>query len=237
MYRSHMYEFHGELRQGRGEQPRPPVGPPSVGSMFCPIIVVALPPAGEPLGDDVLLQVRENMYRLLAAAFDDAGIGWADSRHEGRGDLVVIAVPPSVRAEVLLDDLVLRLRAGLRRHNKLASDIAQVRLRMGVHVGQLTFSPTGMSGTALTRLTDMVEAPAFVRAFTESAVEFGLVASDYMYDEVIRYEPGLIEAAAYDQIKVPTGHAHECAWAHFPSRPARPMRSAPSPSSRAREVA
>ena len=211
----------------RCREPRRAAGASSVSSMFCPIIAIELQRSDLPSGDDVLLQVREDMYDILGIAFDEAGVGWLDCVCECRGDVVIIAVPPHVSPEVLLDQLVTRLRAGLRRHNRLSSEIAQIRLRMAVHVGLCYFSPTGITGCTLTWLTELLAAPAFVRKFAEASTDLGLVASEYLYDELIRHGPGLIEPAAYELIKVPGDRTHACAWVHFPARPTRPVRPAP----------
>jgi hypothetical protein len=197
-----------------------------VESIFCPIVVVELVPTGLPADDEVLIQVRQHMYRILENAFDEAGVSWAECRHEGRGDAVIIAVPPYVPAELLLDQLVTRLRAGLRLHNKMSSEIAQIRLMMAVTVGRINFTLTGMTGVALTRLADLLEAAGFSREFAETSTDLGLVTSDYLYDELIQYGPGLIDPATYHPIKVPTGQGHTSAWVYFPPRPTPRLRAA-----------
>jgi hypothetical protein len=239
VHRGHPGGGRQELLQGWGrsqprcsEPPRRVAGVPQLRSLFCPVIAIGMQQPDGPAGDDVLLQVRQKMYELLAAAFDEAGVGWMDCAHEGRGDVVVIAVPPEVPPEVLLDELVTRLRAGLRLHNKLSSEIARIRLRMAVHVGHCTFSATGMTGYALSWLTALLDAPAFVREFTAALTDLGLVASDYLYDELIQHGPGLIDPAAYDPIAVPGTRTQGAAWVHFPARPPRPprpVRPAPDP--------
>lgn len=188
----------------------------NVRSMFCPLVATGFPPRGDPVGDDVLQFIRESMCRVLAVAFDEAGVGWTECHHEVRGDVVVIAVPPHVEPEVLLDQLITRLRAGLRLHNKLSSKIAQIRLRMAAHAGLLRFARTGMTGPALARLTDILNAPSFLHHADESAADLVVAASDYLYDELIQYGPGLIEPETYHPIKVPTAHAQTCAWVHIP---------------------
>jgi hypothetical protein len=182
-----------------------------------------------PAGDDILLQVRQKMYELLEAAFDEAGVGWMDCACEGRGDVVVIAVPPEIPPEVLLDELINRLRAGLRLHNKLSSEVARIRLRMAVHVGHCTFSAMGMTGYALSWLTALLDAPAFVREFAEALTDLGLVASDYLYDELIQHGPGLIDPTAYDHIAVPGTRTQGSAWVHFPAPLPGPSRQVRRP--------
>lgn len=214
MDRSQMTESYWEQRWGWSEEPRQTIGVPDVSSMFCPIVAVGLLPAGQPFGDDVLMHIRMSAYRMLEVAFVNEGVCW--KKCETRGDVVLFAIHPDISAEVLLGQLVTRLRAGLRQYNRVSNDIAQFRLRMGLHVGRVSFSPVGMIGFALTRLTDLLDAPAFLREFADSSADLGLVASDYLYDELIQYGLGLIDPANFRPIKVPTREAQTCAWVHFP---------------------
>jgi hypothetical protein len=191
---------------------------PRATTLLCPVVAVGLAISGQDAaGDEVRMYVRTAMYRILEKAFDEAGVGWADCHHEGRGDAVFVAIPPTTPAQVLLDQLVICLCSGLRLYNKMSSELARIRFRMAVHVGQVSFSYTGMTGFVLTRLSDLLDAPEFVSQFAETTAEFGLVASDYLYDEVIQYGPGLIEPTIYQPIKVPSGQAHACGWTYFPA--------------------
>jgi hypothetical protein len=217
---------HHELRPSRGRGSGQFTGVARAESTFCPIVVIDSVPSGQPVDDEVQLQIRQNMYRILETAFDEAGVSWAECRHEGRGDVVIIAVPPYVPAELLLDQLVTRLRAGLRLHNKMSSEIAQIRFMMAVTIGRINFAGTGMTGVALTRLADLLEAAAFVREFAETSADLGLVTSDFLYDELIQYGPGLIDPDTYRPIKVPTGQGHTNAWVYFPPQPTPRLRAA-----------
>lgn len=203
------------------------------GPIFCPIVVIRMAPPSVPVGDEVLADVREALAGIVKEAFRAAGVPWTSCHAEWRGEQVVIAIPPDVPAEMLLDDLVAPLRAGVRRHNRLSSEMAKIRLRMAVHVGRVVFSRLGITGVAVGRTMAFLDAPAFVREFDRHSVELGLVTSDYLFEEVIRYGPGLIEPAAYEEIKVLTGQEQMCAWMYFPGRSPNPLRSAPD----ARDVA
>ncbi len=101
---------------------------------------------------------------MLAAAFSDAGISWRQTYHEDRGDGVLVVVGPHVPASLLLDPLVLLLRARLRHHNKMSSDPAKIRLRMAVHAGPVMFDDSGVVGHAVIHLFRLLEAPALKNA-------------------------------------------------------------------------
>lgn len=152
--------------------------------------------------DDVQLYVRASLYRLLEKAFDAVGVPWRACHREDRGDGVLVVVPALVSTEPLISPLADRLRAGLRRHNKLSSDAAQIRLRMVLHTGHVHFDPYGVAGQPLIHAFRLLEAPAFKSAFAATRCELGFVVSDRVYDDVIRHGPGLIDPDVYDAIGV-----------------------------------
>jgi hypothetical protein len=224
--RGHANDCQGEPTPGRGTAFKQVA---TAGCMLSAVVAINLARSGRPAGDDVLREVKASMFRILETAFDEAEVGWADCQCEGRGDTVIIATPPYVPTKILLDELVSRLRAGLRLHNKLSSDLAKIKFRLAVHVGQITFSTNGMIGHAIDRLGDLLEAPDFVREFTDTSADIGIVASDYLRDELIQHGPGLIDPTTYHLVKVPTEQGNTCGWMHFPPQPAPQVRPAEDP--------
>lgn len=184
------------------------------------LIAVDITGFGDPdRNDEVQVFVRQCLYDLLKDAFIAARVPWRRCRREDRGDGVFIVVPSDVSTTLLLDSLVYHLRTGLRRHNRLASGAAQIRLRMAVHAGYIHVDPHGVSGQAIIRLFRMLEAPEFKRVFAAAGTELGLITSDYLYDELIGQCPGLIEPSAYLPVEVSLKETHTLAWASFPPMP------------------
>jgi hypothetical protein len=172
--------------------------------------------------DDVQVYVRTELYRILREAFDGSAVAWHACHREDRGDGVLVIVPPMVSAELLIDPLVDRVRAGLRRHNKLSSEAAQIRLRMALHAGHVRFDEHGVAGHALVHVFRMLEAPAFKTAFAATGSELGLITSDRLYEEVVRHGPGLIDPRLYEPLHVSVKETRARAWAHFPPGISRP---------------
>lgn len=175
--------------------------------------------------DEVLLHVRERLYGILQDAFAASGIPWPtiprEVRPDGmlfrqdRGDGVVVVVPPVIPIASFIDPLVGEISAALRRHNKVSADSSKIRLRMALATGTVHFDSHGMIGHTLTRLFDLLEADVFKSAFGADTY-FGLVASDYVYDDVIRHGSGSIEPDLYRPIEVrKDGRSHR-AWLYFP---------------------
>lgn len=176
--------------------------------------------------DDVQLYVRASLYRVLEKAFDAVDVPWRACHREDRGDGVLVVVPALVSTEPLISPLADRLRAGLRRHNKLSSEAAQIRLRMALHTGHVHFDPYGVTGQTLVHAFRLLEAPAFKAAFAATRCELGFVVSDRVYDDVIRHGPGLIDPDVYDAIGVSLKETEARAWVYFPPGSVRPALNA-----------
>jgi hypothetical protein len=176
--------------------------------------------------DDVQLYVRSGLYRIIEKAFDAVGVPWRACHREDRGDGVLVVVPAPYATESLISPLADRVRAGLRRHNKLSSEAAQIRLRMALHAGHVHFDEHGVAGQTLVHAFRLLEAPAFKTAFAATRCELGFVVSDRLYDDVIRHGPGLIDPDLYDAINVSVKETEARAWVHFPPGAARPALSA-----------
>lgn len=161
---------------------------------------------------DLQRYLREALYRITENACHVAGVPPAICHSEDRGDGILLIAPPCISAETLLDPLSSHLRAGVRRHNKIASTEAAIRLRAAVHAGQVSIDPKGASGPALIHLFRLLEAPQVKRAFTTAGAEFALVTSQHLYDDVIRHAPGLIDPAVYRRITVELKETNAAGW-------------------------
>src|SRR4051794_18207353 len=82
------------------------------------MVAIDIASFGHPSRDDgVRIHLRTTLYELVSEAFDAAGVPWDRCRHEDRGDGVLIITPRHVAAGLLVDPMLLRLEASIRRHN------------------------------------------------------------------------------------------------------------------------
>jgi hypothetical protein len=187
-------------------------------SLHCTIVGVDISQYGDRRRDDeVQLYIRRSMYEILQEAFDASGVPWRMCHREDQGDGVLIVAPPQVSTAALINGLIPYLDARLRRHNKLASDAATIRLRMSVHEGLVHTDENGVAGQALVHLFRLLDAPAFRCAFAASPAPLALVVSDYLYKTVISQVHGLIDPAAYYPIEAALKETRARAWIHTPS--------------------
>lgn len=179
-------------------RPAPP--PPSRRDVPAPaqcILAVEIAGFARPDRDDELRQMlRQVLYRLLSSAFDDAGIGWRDCAAVDRGDAFLVIAPPAVPASTLAGPLLGLLRAGLALYNRYASAVARLRLRAALHTGPVgdTAGPAGAAVSHTLRLAGCGPARAALRG---SAADLALIASDRLFDDVIRHGHGAVEPTEY----------------------------------------
>jgi hypothetical protein len=159
--------------------------------------------------DEVQLALREALYRLLIESFDNADIPWRSCVHEDRGDGVIVVIPAHMPTITVVGPLVEQIRIRLRRHNRLSSPVAQVRLRLAVHIGEVYRDPHGLAGKAVNHLFRMLDAPNLRQVLQTSDAESALIVSDYLYESVIHGAP---DAAAYSQVTVQVKQFEARAW-------------------------
>jgi hypothetical protein len=173
--------------------------------------------------EDVQNHVRTVMYTTLQLAFANADVAWpAPEWRDDRGDGVLLILPPDITHRVL-DPLIQYLYAGLRRHNKVSSEAAQIMLRMAIHSGYVHRDDHGLSGEALVYACRLLDAPAFKDAVRECRAPLGLVVSQHIYEAVIRNGIGLIDPDTYSRIPVVNKETRTEAWLHLPSRARAPL--------------
>ena len=165
---------------------------------------------------EIRWSLRMAMYELLASAFSRSGLAWPACYHEDRGDGVLVIAPPAAPAMTLLYPLAEHLRAGIRRHNRFHTELAQIRLRAAVHAGHVCFDSHGVCGDAVNHLFRMLEAPAFKRALDASDADFALVTSGAVFDDVVFSGTGLIDPDMYAPVQIRCKETRAQAWLYLP---------------------
>ena len=119
--------------------------------------------------------LRAALYGRLEKAFRYAGVPWPEQEwREDRGDGALLIVPFNAAAPII-DRLVPHLHAGLRGHNKLSSEEAQITLRMAVHAGTVRRDSYGLSGKAMVEVYRLLDAPAFKDAVSSYRAVLGKI--------------------------------------------------------------
>ncbi|MFC5748352.1 cyclic nucleotide-binding domain-containing protein [Actinomadura rugatobispora] len=196
--------------------PAPASGSATWAGQMCSIMFVDIAGFSAPhRNDDDRLAVRQVMYRLLREAFAGSSVPWDDCHREDRGDGAMIIVPPQHPTRSVVDPLIADLTAGLRRHNRRASDAVRIQLRVALHVGPVTHDDEGVAGSAVIHTARLLDAPILKEWLAKTRSDLGFIASVFVYENVIAHAPGHVVPASYQQVSCTVKESDISAWMHL----------------------
>jgi hypothetical protein len=168
-------------------------------------------------------ELREEVYRLVVEALYVAGIG---SQHydpftdRGDGLLVLLRPTDELPKPLLFSRLIPILASLLVAHNSGISPADQprvLRLRAVIHAGEVHYDEKGPFGEDLDVAFRLLDAPRFKAHLKRATVPLALVASDYIYQTIIRhgYE-GIVEDEFLPLVTVTVGFQRRKGWVQLP---------------------
>jgi len=182
-------------------------------SGYCALLVTDVASFGDhALGDHVRQHIRRVLYDVLAESFTKCGYSIDECYCEDRGDGVMAAVPPHIRTVVIISQLIDWIHSGLRLHNEVSSEVARIRLRVGVHTGEVNTDAHGLVGTAVNHVFRLTDAPTLKLMLADSAATLAFIASDRVYEDVIRHAPDLVDPVEYVRVQVENKETFAPAW-------------------------
>jgi hypothetical protein len=165
--------------------------------------------------DDIQIYVHESMYEMLQAAFDRSDVPWFSCIHEDRGDGVLVIVPPLIPVAGLVDPIPERLRRLVRRHNRVSCEAARIQLRVAAHIGPVHNDGHGFVGRDVNLLCRLLDARSLKRMLAQSGAEVAFITSEYVYENVIRRRPSLVDPALFQPLSVRVKETRTRAWAYI----------------------
>ena len=164
--------------------------------------------------DDIQIYLHESLYEMLRAAFDGSYVPWFSCAHEDRGDGVLVIVPPMIPVAGLVDPIPERLRRLVRRHNRVSCDAARIQLRVAAHIGPVHNDGHGFVGRDVNLLCRLLDARSLKRMLAQSGAEVAFITSGYVYENVIRRRPSLVDPAVFQPLSVRVKETRTRAWAY-----------------------
>ena len=134
------------------------------------------------------------------------------ARLEDRGDGFLAVIPPAVPTAKVIGQLLEELPAALDLYNSTVRESARFQLRVAVDVGPVFSDPMGVSGEAAIIPYRLVEAPAFKAALVDIGASLGIIASQFIYDTVIRRGYEGIDPALFALVQVDVKESSFPAW-------------------------
>jgi CRP-like cAMP-binding protein len=182
----------------------------------CSILFTDISAFGSPGRDDVDRRIiRRVMYDILQGAFERSEISWRACHRDDRGDGALIIIPPDIATKSVVDPLLLHVAARLKHHNHYASEAIRVQLRVALHVGPVVSDAEGVSGEAIILAARLMDAPTFKEQLAASAVDLGIIVSNFVYETVIKHGRGFINPADYSQVEMQVKESKFTAWIHL----------------------
>src|ERR1035438_2460962 len=167
------------------------------------------------------LAVRDGLYQALKQAFRAAAIPWEGCQPEDRGDGVLFLAPAEVPKSGFAEVLPEALAEALRAHNDAHRAEEQIRLRMALHAGEVSYDDHGVTGAAINLAFRLVDAGPLKDALASSPGLLALIASSWFYHEVIRNSPDS-RPATYRPVRVAVKETTDVGWICLPDHPYPP---------------
>jgi CRP-like cAMP-binding protein/tetratricopeptide (TPR) repeat protein len=182
----------------------------------CSVLFTDVAGFGDPKRNDGDRQVvRTALYEISRSALEASGVPWAECYYEDRGDGAVIVVPPTIATVRVVDPLIPELAGRLRQHNRRASEVVQIQLRVALHVGPVGRDSDGLTGEAIIVAARILDAPVLKARLAADQADLMFAASDYVYDHVIRHCVGRVDSATFEHVDYQVKKSRISAWIHI----------------------
>jgi CRP-like cAMP-binding protein/class 3 adenylate cyclase len=154
------------------------------------------------------LVIRRTLFGITRRILQGIPGAWS----QDRGDGLLTVIPPGVPTADVIALLHRKLPSALDRHNRTDRRATRFQLRIAVDVGPVTSDTMGVSGETIIIAARLLEAAAFKSAFAASTATFGLIASRFVFEAVIRHSPNPLDLAGYSQVPVEVKGLTTLAW-------------------------
>ncbi|MBB5858146.1 ATP-binding protein [Amycolatopsis umgeniensis] len=162
--------------------------------------------------------VRDGLYEVMKAAFTAAKTVWQDCYREDRGDAVFLLVPGEVDKAAFIEAILPMVVTRLRVHNDTHPEAQRIRLRIALHAGEVGYDEHGVTSSSLTLAFRLCDAPPLKAALASSPGLLAVIASDWLFDDVVRHTPGAAPAS-WRPVPVEVKEIATTGWITLPDHP------------------
>ncbi|MEV7038880.1 hypothetical protein [Amycolatopsis sp. NPDC051061] len=152
------------------------------------------------------VRIRCGMYRAIERAFAATDIPWDACRHQDLGDGVLVLAPAQISKTLFADLLLGALADELSAHNAVHPPLERIRLRLALHAGEVSYDDYGVTGSSILHAQQLLDAPDLKSALAKTKAVLAVIASDWVFDEVIRHSERSA-AVAYHPVGTGSGKA------------------------------
>ncbi|OLF10702.1 hypothetical protein BLA60_16195 [Actinophytocola xinjiangensis] len=156
-------------------------------------------------------ETRKGMYEVLRTAFSESGIELDICEVQDRGDGTLVLVPPDISKSLVADRLPYRISSAVIRHNDRRVHPAPLRLRIGVHAGDLRTEDGYRSGRAVLTAVRLVDADVVSKELRAAGASVAVIVSEEFYTQIIQPDMGT-SPRSYQPVAVPIEDTAIRAW-------------------------
>lgn len=168
-------------------------------------------------GDEALRKIRDVLRIALRESVERSEIDWDACGQRDSGDGIWLVLPAGVRKIQLLHPLAYELAARLHAHNRMARPLAEVRVRLALHAGDISLGPAGEPyGRPFEVTARMLDAPSVKSALAESPASLAVVISQHFYDDTVPHGYPGIEPESFRRVSITVKEYEEDAWLYLP---------------------
>jgi class 3 adenylate cyclase len=135
------------------------------------------------------LTLRAGLYRVLQRALVACGVEWNDCYRADLGDGVLVLAPAGYPKAVFSELVPAALTALLAEHNRAHRLPERIRLRAGLHAGEVSYDAHGTTGAAIVHTFRLLHSGVLRDALARAGGDLAVIASAWFYEEIIRHSP------------------------------------------------
>jgi hypothetical protein len=160
---------------------------------------------------------------MVLLAVDRLQVPRAVAAEGDTGDGKWLLFRSDISKPTLLSTLIPAIEAALRHHNQSASSAAALRLRIGVHHGEITVGQKdGYSGEALNHAFRIIDNEVVRNALALAGSDMVVAISDDFFQKIVKPGFGALDPNNYSPVKITAKETSSTVWLNVPAGLSKP---------------
>lgn len=170
--------------------------------------------------DPIRAGLRKALAELIHVAVDRLQVPNAVAAEGDTGDGKWLLFRSDLSKSALLNTLTPTIEAALRHHNQSASTAATLRLRIGVHHGEITVGEDGgYSGEPLNHAFRIIDNEVVRNALAHTTNDMVVAISDDFFQKVVKPGFGALNPDTYSPVKITVKETTATVWLNVSNVP------------------
>lgn len=176
--------------------------------------------------DPIRAGLRQSLAEMVRLSVDRLQVPDAVAAEGDTGDGKWLLFRSDLSKPRLLNTLIPTIEAALRHHNQSASTAAALRLRVGVHHGEITLGQdNGYSGEALNHAFRIIDNDVARNALAQAGNDMVVAISDDFFQKVVKPGYGALDPNSYSPVKITVKETSSTVWLNVSASLPKPQRA------------